>query len=178
MKDGDQATVEQPPHHRLFNMNANDSPVLRRRQEAQKANALAAPAAPVINFTFGNDVMERFDRLIHPQANPTPAVPAYAPVPAPAYTPPTDTAVGQYDLQCPTIIQQNQLPGRDMPIVEFCAAFDLGNAIEKKLLDNSYRHARMLRFVTLQDLKEMDFRLGEIATFRDGVEKWCAAGLV
>jgi hypothetical protein len=176
MKEEDAATVEQPPHNHLFNMNTNDSPVLRCRQEAQKANALAAPAAPIINVTFGNEVMEHFDRLIHPQANPA-AVPAYVPAPAPAYTPPTDAAaVGQYDLQCLTIMQTDQLPGCDMPIIEFCAVFDLGNRIEKKLLDNSYQHARMLRFITIQDLKEMDFHLGEIAMFHDGVERWCAAG--
>jgi hypothetical protein len=173
MKDDEPATIDAPPNHRLFDANVDElSPVLRRRQEAlqAKANLPVVPAAPVINFTFGSDVIEQLDRFIRP-----PTVPAYAPAPAapaPAYTP--ADAAGQYNLLCPTLIQAGRVPGHDMPIADFCVMFDLGDGITKKLLDNSYRHARMLRFVTIDELKQMNFHLGEIAAFRDGVERWCA----
>jgi hypothetical protein len=41
-----------------------------------------------------------------------------------------------------------------------------------KFTENFYKHARALRFVTIDELKEMGFRLGEIAGLRDAVESW------
>lgn len=64
------------------------------------------------------------------------------------------------------------MPGPDMPLSKFCQQYDLGPNILKKLQDNYYSDARVLRFVTIDELKEMDFRLGEIAGLRDAVERW------
>jgi hypothetical protein len=51
-----------------------------------------------------------------------------------------------------------------------CASSAL--ATLKILEENSYVHARTLRFVRIDELKEMCFRFGEIAAFRDAVEVW------
>ena len=77
-----------------------------------------------------------------------------------------------YDLQCPTLLQENRAPGIDMPIAEFCDAFGLTDSIKDKLDKNKYSFARVLRFVTIQDLKEMSFQNGEIALLRDAVDRW------
>jgi hypothetical protein len=170
MRDDEPATVNAPLHNRLFDVNVDEpSPVLRHHQEALKAKAnlpVVAPAvaAPVINFTFSNDVMERLNQFIHPPAAPAlaPAAPALAPAaPAPAYTP-TDTA-GQYNLLCPTLVQAGQVPGHDMPIADLRVTFNLGDGIAKKLLDNSYRHARI--WVKLQH-SAMELRGGAPVKYR------------
>jgi hypothetical protein len=65
MKGEDHASLEKPPNHRLFDAeHIAMSPVLKRRLDAQKATAVAAApaAAPVFNFTIGNDLAN----LLHP----------------------------------------------------------------------------------------------------------------
>ena len=62
-----------------------------------------------------------------------------------------------------------------MLITEFCEAYDLVRAIQDKLIDNGYLHSRLLRFVTIEDLNEMKFRLGEVVAIRDAVDQWSQA---
>ena len=59
-----------------------------------------------------------------------------------------------------------------MAIDEFCKVYQLSDGITKKLTENSYTYARMLRFVTIEEVKQMDFRLGEIAALRNAVDQW------
>jgi hypothetical protein len=41
-----------------------------------------------------------------------------------------------------------------------------------KLQDNAYADASQLQFVQIADLKDMEFKLGEIASLRVAVERW------
>ena len=59
-----------------------------------------------------------------------------------------------------------------MSISEFCDLYALGPDILERFASHMYKDARVLRFVSLADLKEMGFRLGEIAELRDAVELW------
>jgi hypothetical protein len=153
------ATLEKPPNHKLFDGSQQLSPVLQRRLDAQnaKSNAPNAPSAPVFNFTIGNELVDLF----------RPSRPA----PAPQHAPAAPLAPA-YDLQCPTLLHSSRSPGIDMPLTEFCMVYDLGPGLLEKFHDNSYKDARVLRFVTIADLKEMKFQLGEIAALRDAVERW------
>jgi hypothetical protein len=49
--------------------------------------------------------------------------------------------------------------------------YELGKGIEKKFIENSYLHTCVLCFLTIDELKEMRFRLGEIAALRDAAEQ-------
>lgn len=62
--------------------------------------------------------------------------------------------------------------GPDISIAEFCALYSLQPSVQKKLDENSYDHARLLRFVSLDNLGEMGFKLGERAALLDAVERW------
>ena len=62
-----------------------------------------------------------------------------------------------------------------MPMVEFCALYDLSPGILGKLTDNDYKTACFLCFVTITELKEMGFKLGEIAGLRNVIESWSVA---
>lgn len=97
-----------------------------------------------------------------------------APNPVPK-TPPRTLPRSTYDLHCPTLLPANRTASLDMPIPEFCAEFELVRTIEDKLIENGYLHARFLRFVTIEELKQMKFLLGEIAAIRDGVDRWSNA---
>jgi hypothetical protein len=59
-----------------------------------------------------------------------------------------------------------------MPITTFCTRYELGDPIVRKLTENGYSHARMLRFVQISELTQMEFRLGDIAAMKDAVEQW------
>ena len=59
-----------------------------------------------------------------------------------------------------------------MPLTQFCDNYRLGINVLKKLQENSYFEAHTLRFVTIAELKQMEFRLGEIVAMRDAVEAW------
>ena len=62
--------------------------------------------------------------------------------------------------------------GRDMPIAEFCTSFRLQPSILAKLEENAYDYTHNLRFITLDNLTEMGFKLGEKAALQDAVECW------
>lgn len=171
-----------PPNHRLFeDQRTQLSPVLQRRLDAQnnKAAAVAvAPAAPVFNFTIGKEVLDIF----HPPAQE--AVPALvdlgAAISAPPYKEPQpriqapkvpNPAVG-YDLHCPTLLQPNCLPGGDMTMATFCAQYKVRKETLDKFEKYFYTDADMLHFITVDELKEMGFLLGEIAGLRVAIERW------
>jgi hypothetical protein len=62
--------------------------------------------------------------------------------------------------------------GPDMAIAQFCNSFGLQPTIQAKLEENAYDYARNLRFIALDDLKEMGFKLGEKAALQDAIERW------
>ena len=80
-----------------------------------------------------------------------------------------------YDLNCPTLVQGNWNPGIDMTIEDFCMQYGVETGAEERLVKNSYGHACLLSFVAIQELKDMNFLPGEIASLRDAAHKWSVA---
>jgi hypothetical protein len=122
----------------------------------QNAQSGSSSSAPVFNFTLGNEIVGLF-------RPPAPQLPAAA-MPPHIYH--------DRNMSTTLLLHPSRAPGTDMPISQFCTNFGLGPAIIKKFENNFYMDARVLRFVTMDELKEMDFRLGEIAGLRDAVERW------
>jgi hypothetical protein len=169
-----------PPNHRLFdNRPTKLSPVLQRRRDAQN-QAVPAAATPTFNFTIGREVIDLLrGNLNVPYANPGTPAPPYQdsePVP-PVAMPALNSAihVPKYDVQCPTLLQSDRLPGPDMTITDFCAQNELGDGTLQKFNAHGYERARVLRFITLDDVTKMGLRLGEIAELRDAIERWSVA---
>ncbi|KAF8493764.1 hypothetical protein F5888DRAFT_1617725, partial [Russula emetica] len=149
LKGEDTATLETPPNHKLFN-EQQVSPVLLRRLGASKN---AAAPAPVVNFSLGNEISDLFHPIV---CSSTSAL-------GPSHTPDHNSCY---------LLLPSHTPGMDRPISEFCDLYALGPDILEKFASHLYKNARVLRFVTLVDLKEMRFRLGEIAGLWDAVELW------
>ncbi|KAG2109730.1 uncharacterized protein F5147DRAFT_611886 [Suillus discolor] len=155
LKDDGMATVNKPPHHKLFNSRPSAiSPVLQRWLDTQNTKS-SSSSAPVFNFTIRNEVIDFF----------RPQVPAIPTIPLAAAAAPSDPT-------CTYLLHPSRMQGTDMPLNKFCEEYDLGNTIHAKLAENAYKEARFLRFVTIPELKEMGFQLGEIAALRDTVERW------
>lgn len=154
-KDSDEATLEKPPNHRLFDTKATISPVLQHRLDAQrKTVSQAATSAPVINLTFGNE----FATLFKPPIAPAPNAPA--------------TEVGLVSNLASSLLPPSRKCGDNMSIAAFCMLYKLDDSIMTKFVTHSFKETHLLRYVTISDLKEMEFKFGEIAALRDAVEKW------
>ena len=156
MKGEDFATIQKPPNHKLFDMNnKNISPVLQRRM-ANRAQSKAAPPAPVFHISLGND----FANILRP---PPTAAAAQAIATGPSLHAENPSSL---------LLHPSRLPVPEMDIAVFCQQFDLAPQTLEKLKENYYGKAQVLRFVRIDDLKEMGFRMGEIAGLQDAVEKW------
>jgi len=156
MKGEDFATIQKLPNHKLFNMNnKNISPVHQCRM-ANQAQSKVAPLAPVFHILLGND----FANILHP--------PPMVAAPQAITVGPSLHAENPSSL----LLHPSRLPGPEMDIAIFCQQFNLAPQTLEKLKENYYGKAQVLRFVHIDDLKEMGFRMGEIAGLQDAVEKW------
>lgn len=113
----------------------------------------------MFNISIGKDVVD----LFWPSATPI------APVLLPAYMP---QPVLNHDMS--NLLPCSCIPGPDMPLGEFCERYNLGANVLARFTENFYKEACVLRFVMVDELKEMGFRLGEIAGLCDAVDSWSA----
>jgi hypothetical protein len=165
LKGDEHATIDKPPNHKLFDLsNAKISPVMQCRLDNQ--NTKNAPAPSIINVSFGKEFVNMLQGPPLVQAD-VPTSPQTAP-----RSPPCTLPRPTYDMKCPTLLPANRAAGPDMPVTEFCATYDLTLTIQDKLVLNGYLHARFLRFITIDELKQMEFLFGEIAAMRDAVDRW------
>jgi hypothetical protein len=175
MKGDEYATLEKPPNHKLFSIEkAILSPVLQRRKDAAAAkntsgSAASAPASPVFNITIGKDITDLFRAGV---AGPSHTPNATADSQPQAQAKPLSAPTHSTAHESLTLLPPSHAPGIDMSLADFCSLYDLSPGIFQKLIDNDYKTARFLRFLTFPEMKEMGFKLGEIAGLRDAVELW------
>jgi hypothetical protein len=112
-------------------------------------------AAPVFNISVGDGVLDLF----------RPARAAAPEAPAPQI-------LAGFTNVHKMLLNPTHDIGADMPIAEFRNSFGLQGAILKKLVENAYDFARNLRFITLDNLTEIGFKLREKAALQDAVEHW------
>lgn len=165
MKGDEYVTLEKPPNHKLFSTdNTFLSPVLQRRKDAAAKNSGSTAAPPVFNITIGKEITDLFR-----------AGPSHVPTVAdsgPGLGPALQSSQISVPHESLNLLPPSHAPGINMPLEDFCTLYDLSPSIFQKLTDNDYKTARFLRFLTFPELKEMGFKLGEIAGLRDAVELW------
>jgi hypothetical protein len=151
-KEASNAMIDKPPNHQLFDPKAI-SPVLQCRLDAQ-AKTVTEPASstPVVNITFGNEFANLF------KSNHT--------------APNTISEIGPVPIYTSSLIPPLCKPGNDMSIAAFCGLYQLDDSITTKFASHSFKEACLLRYVTFSDLKEMEFKFGQIAALCDAVERW------
>ena len=59
-----------------------------------------------------------------------------------------------------------------MTLEVFCATYQLDDAIRDRFKEHRYKHTRMLRYLTINDMEGMKFWAGEIAEVRDAIDRW------
>ena len=113
-------------------------------------SAAAAAPPPVYNISLGAD----FANILRP-----------APIAAPQ------------PLAQPTqmLLHPSCSLGADMLLSDFCNLYDLDDSIRMKFEQHGKKHSRHLCYVQLDDLAEMELKLGEVAALKDAVDLWSNA---
>ncbi|KAK7037126.1 hypothetical protein R3P38DRAFT_3183232 [Favolaschia claudopus] len=73
------------------------------------------------------------------------------------------------------LLPPNTQVGPSSSIDEFCIFYGLSADISTKLTANGYQDTDIFYLVSIEDLKEMKFLLGQIAQLREAVRKWAVA---
>jgi hypothetical protein len=143
-------TLQTPPNNKLFDIASipRVSPLLQHRKAEQAIANNTPNQQPIINLSLSNELVNVF----RPHAGPA------APLPA-SYS----------NL---SVLHPSRNIGPDMPLSEFCMQYSLDAGILTKFTTNGFTHVRMLRFIRIDELKEMEFHLGDIAGLKDAVERW------
>ena len=59
-----------------------------------------------------------------------------------------------------------------MTLAAFGEKYELGTDIVDNLTENAFKNTQAFHHLTLKNLCEMEFKLGEITTLQDTVEDW------
>ncbi|KAI0037410.1 hypothetical protein FA95DRAFT_1614238 [Auriscalpium vulgare] len=133
------------------------SPLFQQRM--QNAAAKKGDAAPAININLPPEAFT-FARQLHaPPGEVQPTLPSAATT--------TDQSI--------MLLPRGVAPGQQMSIEDFCSVFDLSDTVCKLLVENEFSGSHTFRHITIADLKDMGFKLGAIAAFKDAVLTWAGA---
>lgn len=63
-------------------------------------------------------------------------------------------------------------PSTPLQLADFCMTYTLKNEILNRFSENGFETLNQLCYITLNDLKEMEFKRGEIAGIQDAIATW------
>lgn len=93
--------------------------------------------------------------------------------PATPITPATPTNTGQSASSPDTCLFSATIkPSTPLRLSDFCAAYNLRTEILNRFSENGFETLNQLCYITLNDLKEMEFKRGEIAGIQDAIATW------
>jgi hypothetical protein len=73
------------------------------------------------------------------------------------------------------LLPPNTNIGARITIQAFCDVYDLDMSIRDKFHAHGFKNADVFYLVKLSDLKEMEFKVGEIAELQNAVRQWAVA---
>ncbi|KAG1901153.1 uncharacterized protein F5891DRAFT_950952 [Suillus fuscotomentosus] len=159
-KDKAQANLETPPNHAKFNTLPGQKGTISLLQchLAERAQPASQPHGTVINFNIPSELLAVFFPPAAPNNN--------IPQPAPAGS---CTEGGQSD----SLIPYGMLHGPTLSLNDFYSNYTLSDDIHMKLHQNRYTGMETICYILVSELKEMEFKLGEIAVMRPAMKCWC-----
>ncbi|KAJ3804406.1 hypothetical protein F5876DRAFT_70661 [Lentinula aff. lateritia] len=151
-EDDDIATITKPPNNQHFDRFNTEkgriSPLLEKR----------------LNSAHHSSAVPTIINQIHMPAEFIPQRPA--------------TVNSSAPLLAPAVIAPSKLVpthlGPDMTVDNFCQKYELGGTISVHLVEQGYMKTKTFQHITLDDLKEMMFKLGEIASLCVAVAEWAS----
>ncbi|KAG1722738.1 uncharacterized protein EDB91DRAFT_1230512 [Suillus paluster] len=160
-KDEAQANLETPPNHAKFNAlpGQKGTASLLQRRLAERTQPANQPHGPVINFNIPPELLAVF--------RPPAVLNSDIPQPAPA------GSRTEGDRSQDSLIPYGVPHGPTFSLNEFCSNYTLSNDIRTKLHQNGYTGTETICYILISELKEMEFKLGEIAAMRAAMKRWC-----
>jgi hypothetical protein len=160
------ATLEKLPNHKVFDFapdNVKAKPSILQRCSAAVQNQSLSSQQPIQIF---NGMTAEMLNLLRPSPV-TPATPISDVVAS------SVTTSGQpvSTLNSP-LFSASIKPLIPIPLAEFCSAHNLSNEILRRFSDNGFTSVNQLCYITLSDLKDMEFKRGEVAAIQDAIETW------
>ncbi|KAG1752351.1 uncharacterized protein EDB91DRAFT_1077779 [Suillus paluster] len=160
-KDEAQANLETPLNHTKFNAFPGQKGTVSLLQchLAECTQPTNQPYGPVINFNIPPELLTVFC---------PPAVPNNdIPQPAPA------GSCTEGDRSQDSLIPYDVLHGLTLSLNKFCSNYTLSDNIRTKLHQNRYTGTETICYILISQLKEMEFKLGEIAAMCAAMKCWC-----
>ncbi len=175
VKGDGSASLETPPNHRNFpfvpaGSKAQPSVLHQRRQAAQNV-AGSSTTSPVFNINIPKEAMALFANA-HAVASPA-LTHAAAPVgTALPVTPVSEPLAHGPDTP---LYPPNMKPTHQYSLTEFCNAHSLSEDILGRFTAQGFTTFNQLCYISLNDLKDMQFKRGEIAAIQDSIAIWRAS---
>jgi hypothetical protein len=66
--------------------------------------------------------------------------------------------------------------GADLNVDDFCRIYELSDDVLTRLKENGYKRTRTFKHITISQLHQMSFKLGDIASLQDAVDEWAMLG--
>ena len=155
--------MDKPLNHKIFDFapaSAKSNPSLLQRRNAA-INQASNSQLPIQIF---NGMSPEMLQMFRPnQASTTPATPVSVSTTGST----TSTNTPNTPLFSPKI-----KPTVPLPLASFCTTFNLNENILTRFSDNGFMTLNQLCYIGLSDLKEMEFKQGEIAAIQDAIETW------
>jgi hypothetical protein len=138
------------------------SPILLQHKAAQHAKTAkdtkaAAPLTAGIPISY-------LILFVNSMRRPVPLQPYLYHYPAP---PSLSTSTPSFQL-----LPEYRTTGPSLPLQEFCTQFDVSKAVCHQHKEEGFTSSHTLQYIAIDDLKEMKFKLGEIASLKDAVACW------
>jgi hypothetical protein len=154
--------LDKPPNHKVFDFapasaKSNQS-LLQRRNAAINQASNSQLLIQIFNGMFP-EMLQMFRST---QASTTPATPVSVSTTGSAITNSLNTP-----LFSPII-----KPAVPLPLANFCTTYNLSNEILTCFSNNGFTTLNQLCYIALSDLKEMEFKRGEIAAIQYAIETW------
>ncbi|KIK73832.1 hypothetical protein PAXRUDRAFT_40605, partial [Paxillus rubicundulus Ve08.2h10] len=136
LKGFEHVTLSTPPNYWLFDVVNQDGNIAKEK------------LSPVLQHRLKD---------LETQVNEYHACPCCSTAP-----PAPSQCMNRTDVASDVLLPATHAPGDEISISDFCTHYDLTSTVLKKLQENLLRKACSLHFVSLQDLKYMQFNHGDI----------------
>lgn len=147
------ATLERPPNTHEFDQVSAHTIVSKSPLLQARLNAMSKERGSVINVVLPNNI------------GGYPTFPAAVPQ-AQVFAPAADSP----------LLPANLSQGPKMDIESFCSIYSLSDDLLSRFREHRVSGTHAFAHISIKELKEMDFKIGEIIDVKEAVTEWCRSG--
>lgn len=143
--------------------------MLHQRRQAAQNQAGPSALSPVFNINLPKEAMALF---ANHQPAVVPAHPPQAVIPIAAALPVTPASEPLTHGPDTPLYPPNMKPTNQYNLADFCTAHSLSQDILGRFTAQGFTTLNQLCYISLNDLKDIQFKRGEIAAVQDAIATW------